>query len=710
MKNNLCKKRSVGLSLLTLLPGMLLAQTDVTKELTQSGALGTLLTNEEKANVENLTLTTAEGVTMNAEDFKVLNALPKLKTLDLSGDLNTTALPDSAFTNNQTLESIEFPANMNNLGAAAFNSCNLQGTVTFPDSFTNENNIFGKFRDCQGITAFAFGEGNTGLEAIDGVIFTKNKQWVVRYPCGKEDAVYTLPEGYVKIKNDAFAENHHLKELTLASTTQFDRITDAFGTMYALEKVLVHEDNLLYTSYNGMLVNKLTKTLEYFPVNYPEESVVIDGTQITKVGDGCFSRATKVKRVKMTEGVTTIGNQSFRPANGDGTLSIEYVELPSTVTYLSYAAFYGLCPTIQQFICRATTVPGVDGDIIFRGSNSTGVKFGVPADALATYKASTFGSGGNFFQADAIVAYHTLTYENCSAFHDVSVEGVAIEITADEAPEGKSFARWEAVPAVGSFSNSNATTTLYTMPAQDVTIRAVYEDDRDYTVIGSTGTQSGKAAIGAVVSLETDGEKEGDNGEWLTFREWRVNSGNITIDNPKLISTFFQMTSEADAAEGDKDIEIEAVYGQAYSIDITGGHGPAEAFEGETVEIYADPLDGYVFSNWTTETVGVSLADAASDTTSFVMPASNVAIVANFTESSGVAVVGDEQLTLWPNPATDYVALSGAEAGTTYYIYDLLGMPVMQGVYDGAPIRLGGMSAGSYVLRLGNQTLRFIKR
>lgn len=83
MKNNLCKKRSVGLSLLTLLPGMLLAQTDVAKELTQSGALGTLLTNEEKANVENLTLTTAEGVTMNAEDFKVLNALPKLKTLDL---------------------------------------------------------------------------------------------------------------------------------------------------------------------------------------------------------------------------------------------------------------------------------------------------------------------------------------------------------------------------------------------------------------------------------------------------------------------------------------------------------------------------------------------------------------------------------------------------------------------------------------------------
>ena len=704
MKNNLYKQRNARLSLLALLlPGGLLAQTDVTKELTQSGTLATLLTDDEKANVENLTLTTAEGVTLNAADFKTLNALPKLKTLDLSGDLNTTALPDSAFTNNQTLESIEFPANMNNLGAAAFDHSNLTGIVKFPDSFNNENNLYGRFKDCQKITTFAFNETNTGLEAIDGVIFTKNKAWLVRYPCGKTDESYIIPEGYQKIKNDAFGYNHHLKELTLASSTAFDRITDAFSTMTALEQIHVSSDNLLYASLNGMLINKLTKTLEYLPINYQEESIIIDGNQIKNIGDGCFSHATKVKRIKMTEGVTKIGNQSFRPANGDGTLNFEYIELPSTVTFLSYAAFYGLCPTIKQFICRATTVPDMDGDIIFRGSNQAGVKFGVPQEALTAYKNSKIGSAGNFFQLDAIVPFYTLTYENCSAFHDVSVEGGSIEITAAPAPEGKSFARWESVPAVGSFSAPNSPTTLYTMPAQDVTIRPIYEDDRTYNIIGTTHPSSGEAAIGATVPLETAGEKEGDDGEWLTFREWRVNSGDVTIDNPKLVITFFTMTS------GDTPVEIEAVYEQTYRIDIEGGHGPAEAFEGEIVEIYADVPDDYVFDHWSTESE-VPLIDAASDTASFVMPANNVTVTAHFTESSSLGHVEEISFSAYPNPATDYVMPVGMAQGTPYTLYDLLGLAVQHGTFDGAPIQLSNLPVGNYILRMADQSIRLIKK
>lgn len=331
------------------------------------------------------------------------------------------------------------------------------------------------------------------------------------------------------------------------------------------------------------------------------------------------------------------------------------------------------------------------------------MKFGVSPEAVDTYKNSKFGSRGNFFQPDAIVPYHTLTYENCSAFQDVAVEGVSITLTAEPAPAGKSFARWEAEPSSGSFSDPYSPTTLYTVPNENVTIRAIYESDRTYTILGATGMSNGSAAIGTRVTLETAGEKE-ENGEWLTFKEWRVNKGNVIIDNPLLVSTFFQMIA------GDGNIEIEAVYGKTYMINIIGGHGPVEAFEGETVEIYADPSDGYEFVNWTTESTEVIFADASSDTTTFVMPTDDVTVSAHFAEKTRLLHIPALQYSIFPNPATNYITVNDVEPKTVYAIYDMLGTLMKQGVVSESTIHINEIPAGQYILQMKDQSIHFIKR
>ena len=70
----------------------------------------------------------------------------------------------------------------------------------------------------------------------------------------------------------------------------------------------------------------------------------------------------------------------------------------------------------------------------------------------------------------------------------------------------------------------------------------------------------------------------------------------------------------------------------AYTVTVTGGTAtPSSAAAGTTITIKADnPSEGKAFYKWTTTTAGVKFASATSAETTFVMPASNVAVTANF--------------------------------------------------------------------------------
>ncbi len=61
-----------------------------------------------------------------------------------------------------------------------------------------------------------------------------------------------------------------------------------------------------------------------------------------------------------------------------------------------------------------------------------------------------------------------------------------------------------------------------------------------------------------------------------------------------------------------------------------GGTAITEAEEGIAVTLTATPDDGYIFDKWTAESGGVTFRDASAASTTFTMPAANVAIKAEF--------------------------------------------------------------------------------
>ena len=100
----------------------------------------------------------------------------------------------------------------------------------YRDIFTNCSNItrFILPANISEITADAFA-GLTGLQAIevspgneaycvvDGVLYTKDMETLVRYPAGKQGSSFSIPESVDTIEKYGFAENVYLRSIVLSS-------------------------------------------------------------------------------------------------------------------------------------------------------------------------------------------------------------------------------------------------------------------------------------------------------------------------------------------------------------------------------------------------------------------------------------------------------------------------------------------------------------
>jgi hypothetical protein len=146
-----------------------------------------------------------------------------------------------------------------------------------------------------------------------------------------------------------------------------------------------------------------------------------------------------------------------------------------------------------------------------------------------------------------------------------------------------------------------------------------------------------------------------------------------------------------------------------YAITVAAGTATSPlatdiAASGQTVAITADPApEGKIFDRWTASGDNLVFENATSPTTSFVMPAADVALAASYRDDPATALNalhGDDAapvVTLYPNPAGDHIRLSGIANRTPYTIYNALGQVVAQGIANNdEPISVAHLSTGIY--------------
>ena len=230
----------------------------------------------------------------------------------------------------------------------------------------------------------------------------------------------------------------------------------------------------------------------------------------------------------------------------------------------------------------------------------TEITFNMPANAVeikATYRevkytvSVTGGTGGGVY-----------------------VAGTSVTLTANTPGVGERFTGWTIEGISGL--DTTQTSLTFNMPAGNVTATANYEDI-EYTVTVNGGTtDKSKAIFGESVTITADEPTTGQR-----FTGWTID-GISGLDTTQASLTFNMPNGNVTATANYKDIE--------YTVTVTGGTvDKSTAKYGDTVTITATVPPGKKFVEWTSSSVLV-YADKTNATTTFVMPASDVTVVATF--------------------------------------------------------------------------------
>ena len=207
------------------------------------------------------------------------------------------------------------------------------------------------------------------------------------------------------------------------------------------------------------------------------------------------------------------------------------------------------------------------------------------------------------------------------------IEGDTVTIKADDPEIGEEFLKWKLTGLIVNDLTKHELT--FTMPANDVTATALFEDiDYTISVLGGTADKT-TAHYGEIVTVTL-----GEVAPGREFAFWSILEGldptNLDLTKPKL-------TFEMPAC----NVRLMALFNYFdYNVTIIGGTAQIDEFAeptssllasyGTVVSIFANESNDKRFIRWTSENEEVVFEDETSPTTTFSMPASNVNIVAEF--------------------------------------------------------------------------------
>ena len=214
-----------------------------------------------------------------------------------------------------------------------------------------------------------------------------------------------------------------------------------------------------------------------------------------------------------------------------------------------------------------------------------------------------------------------------SASPDKAVAGTEITLTATP-KEDYRFKEWQVVSPAGLVITNNK----FTMPDSNVEVKAIFEEDAptaptEHTVRfnanGGGGTMADVTGVSGSYTLPACGFTEPEGKQ---FKGW-----STSADGSVISGTTYEVSSDTIfyAIWESKEYSIIVTDGKA---TIGAGSEISKAAQGTTITLTANAApDGKVFDKWVVESGNTTLEDANSETTTFIMPDSEVSVKATYT-------------------------------------------------------------------------------
>ena len=265
----------------------------------------------------------------------------------------TTSIENYAFHYCTNLTNITIPNSVTSIGDNAFYGCENLINITIPNSVTSIGNDV--FNGCISLTSINVDSNNEKYMSDNGVLYTKDKKILIKYPGKKEGTEYLILQGVESIEDYAFYRCTSLTNITIPNSvtsigqevfSDCRRLTNitipnsvtsigsnAFGYCRSLTNIVipssvtsigdhafydcesltsinVDSNNEKYMSDNGVLYTKDKKTL----IKYPSKK---DGTKyiimqgVASIGDNAFEFCSSLTSITIPDSVTSIGDDAF---------------------------------------------------------------------------------------------------------------------------------------------------------------------------------------------------------------------------------------------------------------------------------------------------------------------------------------------------------------------------------------------------------------
>ena len=222
-------------------------------------------------------------------------------------------------------------------------------------------------------------------------------------------------------------------------------------------------------------------------------------------------------------------------------------------------------------------------------------------------------------------AMQSITLENGKAYAGgeeitTAKKGTEVTIKADDLG-GKVFDRWEIVSGNVTLKNANKAETTFTMPAESISLKAVYNTIHSIHTTFCTADPA-SAIKGTEITVTAD-ERPG-----YVFDRWEASDG-------------VELTEDGKFTMPDHDVTIEAKYKQYHSIEVSKGVATdaegnpiSSALEGTEIWIEIDREqrnpDEFEFKHWESGPEDLEIANRKAERTSFTMPDEDVTVEAKF--------------------------------------------------------------------------------
>ena len=254
------------------------------------------------------------------------------------------------------------------------------------------------------------------------------------------------------------------------------------------------------------------------------------------------------------------------------------------------------------------------------------VSYGDVAVANKNAKETTFTMPDSMVVLTArYKALQSITLENGKAYAGgeeitTAKKGTEVAIKADDL-DGKVFDHWEIVSGNVTLENADKADTTFTMPAESISLKAVY--NTIHSIRTTFCTADPASAIKGTEITVTAERREG-----YEFDGWEASDG-------------VKLTEDGKFTMPDHDVTIEAKYKQYHSIEVSKGTATdaegnpiSSAVEGTEIWIEIDREqrnpDEFEFNRWLSAPEDLEIANRKAERTCFTMPDEAVKVEAKF--------------------------------------------------------------------------------